>query len=60
VIRLWARIAPRDLEELRNANQVIDGRRKHKHSNGSPGMLEIQKLLVPLEGVKILMRESNT
>ena len=57
---VYKRLAPRVLEELRNKNPAIDGRRKHKHFQWLTGDVGHPKLLAHLEGVKILMRESET
>ena len=55
---VYARLAPGVLEELRNKNPVVDGRRKRKHFQWLTGDIGHPKLLAHLEGVKIIMSES--
>jgi hypothetical protein len=57
---VYKRLAPGVLKKLRDKNPVIEGRRKHKHFQWLSGEIGHPKLLAHLEGVKILMRESNT
>lgn len=57
---VYQRLAPGVLEELRNKNPLVSGRRKHKHFQWLTGEVGHPKLLAHLEGVKILMRESET
>ena len=57
---IYRRLAPGVLDELRAKNPVIQGRRKHKHFQWLTGDVGHPKLLAHLEGVKILMKESDT
>lgn len=57
---VYNRLAPGVLKELREKNPVIDGRRKHKLFQWLTGEIGHPRLLAHLEGVKILMRESNS
>lgn len=57
---VYARLAPGVLDELRAKSPVIDGRRKHKLYRWLTGDVGHPKLLAHLEGVKIIMRESET
>lgn len=57
---VYKRLAPGVLKELRDKNPVIEGRRKHKHFQWLSGDIGHPKLLAHLEGVKILMRDSDT
>jgi hypothetical protein len=57
---VYKRLAPGVLEQLRNKNPLVEGRRKHKHFQWLTGDIAHPKLLAHLEGVKILMRESDT
>jgi hypothetical protein len=57
---VYRRLAPGVRAELRKKNPVIDGRRKHKHHQWLTGEIGHPKLLAHLEGVKILMAESET
>jgi hypothetical protein len=57
---VYQRLAPGVLEQLRNKNPLVEGRRKHKHFQWLTGDIGHPKLLAHLEGVKILMRESKT
>jgi hypothetical protein len=57
---VYARLAPGVLEELRKKTPVVDGRRKHKMYRWLTGEIGHPKLLAHLEGVKIVMRESQT
>ncbi len=57
---VYKRLAPGVLEELRNRNPLVEGRRKHKHFQWLTGDIGHPKLMAHLEGVKILMRESAT
>lgn len=57
---VYARLAPGVLEELREKNPKVDGRRKHKHFQWLTGEIGHPKLMAHLEGVKIIMRDSTT
>jgi hypothetical protein len=57
---VYARLVPGLLDELRAKSPVIDGRRKHKLDRWLTGDVGHPKLLAHLEGVKIIMRESET
>jgi hypothetical protein len=57
---VYARLAPGVLDELRKKSPVVDGRRKHKLYRWLTGDVGHPKLLAHLEGVKIIMRESET
>jgi hypothetical protein len=57
---VYARLAPGVLDELRRKEPVIDGRRKNKLYRWLTGEIGHPKLMAHLEGVKIIMRESNT
>jgi hypothetical protein len=57
---VYRRLAPGVLKELRDKNPAIEGRRKHKHFQWLTGEIGHPKLLAHLEGVKILMKESDT
>lgn len=57
---VYARLAPGVLDELRRKNPPVDGRRKHKHFQWLTGEIGHPKLLAHFEGLKIIMRESDT
>jgi hypothetical protein len=57
---VYRRLAPGVLKELQAKNPVIEGRRKHKNFQWLTGDIGHPKLLAHLEGLKIIMRESNS
>jgi P63C domain len=57
---VYARLAPGVLDELRKKSPAVDGRRKHKFYRWLTGDIGHPRLLAHLEGVKIIMRESQT
>ena len=57
---VYARLAPGVLVELKKKNPVQDGRRKHKHFQWLTGEIGHPKLLAHFEGLKIIMRDSET
>ena len=57
---VYRRLVPGVLEELRKKNPVVDGRRKSRLFQWLTGEIGHPKLLAHLEGVKIVMRESNS
>ncbi len=57
---VYARLAPFVLEELRRKNPVVDGRRKTKLFQWLTGEIGHPRLLAHIEGVKIIMRESDS
>jgi hypothetical protein len=57
---VYSRLAPGVLDELRTKSPVVDGRRKTKFHQWLTGDIGHPKLLAHLEGVKIIMRESES
>lgn len=59
---VYKRLAPGVLKTLRDKNPILGGKgkRKHKHFQWLTGEIGHPKLMAHLEGVKILMRESDT
>jgi hypothetical protein len=57
---VYDRLAPGVLKELREKNPIVDGRRKHKMFQWLSGEVGHPKLLAHLEGVKIMMKMSDS
>lgn len=59
---VYKRLAPGVLKTLRDKNPIVEGKgkRRHKHFQWLTGEIGHPKLLAHLEGVKILMRESES
>ncbi len=57
---VYARLAPGVLDELRKKSHDAEGRKKHKYYRWLTGEVGHPRLLAHLEGVKIIMRESNS
>jgi hypothetical protein len=58
---VYKRLAPGVLKTLREKNPIVEGKgkRKHRHFQWLTGEIGHPKLMAHLEGVKILMRESD-
>lgn len=57
---VYARLAPGVLDELRKKSHDAEGRKKHKYYKWLTGDVGHPRLLAHLEGVKIIMRESES
>jgi hypothetical protein len=57
---IYKRLAPGVLEQLRQKNPIVDGRRKHTHFQWLTGDIGHPKLRSHLDGVLALMRVSDT
>ena len=57
---IYKRLAPGVLEQLRERNPVVDGRRKHTHFQWLTGEIGHPKLRSHIDGVLALMRVSDT
>jgi hypothetical protein len=57
---VYARLAPGVLDELRKKSHDTDGRKKHKYYKWLTDDVGHPRLLAHLEGVKIVMRESDS